>query len=92
MGSDWGPRLTRAGLVVEKHRTISVELAPPVPTNVGRYAATLLARIRSAVADRLGADLPAFDALVDGGPDDVRHRADLRVSAERWLWIARRPR
>lgn len=92
MGSDWGPRLTRAGLVVEHHRAIPVDLTPPAPAIVGRYAAATLTRIRGAVVDRLDpADREAFDALLDDGPDDVRHRADLSVSAERQLWIARRP-
>jgi SAM-dependent methyltransferase len=91
MGSDWGSRLTRAGLDIEQHRAITLELAPPIPELVGRYAAATLARIRDAVADRLEpAELLAFDALLDGGPHDVRHRDDLRVSARRWLWIARR--
>lgn len=92
MGSDWGPRLTRAGLAIELHRTVPVELASPVPAIVGRYAAATLTRIRGAVADRLEpADRQALDALLDGGPEDVRRRTDLHVSAERWLWIARRP-
>jgi SAM-dependent methyltransferase len=92
MGSDWGSRLTQAGLVIEQHRAISVDLASPVPDAVGRYAALALTRIWEAVADRLRPDeRAAFDTLLDGGPDDVRRRADLRVNAERWLWIARRP-
>lgn len=92
MGSDWGSRLVRAGLVVEQHRTIAVNLPSPVPAAVNRYAAAVLTRIRGAVADRLEpSDLRAFDALLDGGPGDVRHRNDLQVSSERLLWIARRP-
>ncbi|MGJ9423646.1 class I SAM-dependent methyltransferase [Aeromicrobium sp. CF3.5] len=93
MGSDWGSRLTRAGLVVDVHRTITADLASPVPAAVNRYAAAVLTRIRRAVVDRLDpADLHAFDALLDEGPDDVRRRADLHViSSERLLWIARRP-
>ncbi len=92
MGSDWGARLTAAGLDVELHRTIAVDLAPPVPAGVGRYAAAVLTRIQGAVSDRLEpADRDALQALLDGGADDVRHRTDLTVSARRWLWIARRP-
>lgn len=92
MGSDWGSRLTRASLDVEQHRPITLDLVPPVPEVVGRYAAATLTRIRGAVGDRLDpADRAALDALLDGGPDDVRHRSDLGVSAERQLWIARRP-
>lgn len=92
MGSDWGTRLSRSGLVVEEHRPITVELTAPAPASVSTYAALSLTRIRSAVADRLDeADRAALDALLDGGPGDVRRRLDLQVSAERWLWIARRP-
>lgn len=90
MGTDWGSRLAKAGLAVEQHRTISVPPVPAVPA-VGRYAALCLTRIRGSVADRLGQHLQAFDALLDGGADDVRRRTDLQISAERWIWIARRP-
>jgi SAM-dependent methyltransferase len=91
MGSDWGVRLTRAGLVVETERAILVDLAPPSPPVVGAYAAAALTRLRDAVADRLEAtDRGALDALLDGGPSDVRRRTDLRVVTERQLWIARR--
>lgn len=93
MGSDWGTQLEEAGLVVELSRPILVDLAPPLPPAVGRYAAATLARVRGAVADRLTTvERQAFDALLDGGPDDVRRRPDLRVRAQRWLWITRRPR
>ena len=92
MGSDWGSRLTRAGLVVEQHRTVTADLSSPAPAALNRYAVAILTRVRGAVADRLDpADLQAFDALLDGGPDDIGHRSDLQVAAERLLWIARRP-
>jgi SAM-dependent methyltransferase len=90
MGSDWGPRLTRAGLVVELDRTILVDLALSTPA-VGSYAAATLRRIRETVADRLDpTDRGSLDALLAGGTSDVRRRTDLRVSTERRLWIARR--
>jgi hypothetical protein len=58
----------------------------------GEYAAATLARVRSAVADRLGAsDRAALDALLDGGANDVRRRADLHLTTDRRLWVARRP-
>ena len=92
MGSDWGPRLTRAGLVVELDRTILVDLTPSTPAVVGAYAAATLTRIRERVADRLApTDRGSLDALLAGGTSDVRLRTDLRVSTERRLWIARRP-
>jgi SAM-dependent methyltransferase len=91
MGSDWGPRLTRAGLVVELDRTILIDLALSSPA-ADAYAAATLTRIRERVADRLDpTDRGSLDALLAGGTSDVRRRTDLRVSTERRLWIARRP-
>jgi SAM-dependent methyltransferase len=90
MGSDWGSMLTTAGLTVVQHRPIIMEIAAPVPEVARRYAAATLARVVGAVGERLDpADRNAIEALLDGGPGDVRHRADLRVSTERRLWIAR---
>jgi SAM-dependent methyltransferase len=92
MGSDWGARLTRTGLVVEMDRPIVVDLAPPSAPVVGAYAAASLMRIRGAVTDRLETtDREALDALLDGGTSDIRRRSDLLVTTERRLWIARRP-
>jgi SAM-dependent methyltransferase len=92
MGSDWGMRLTRTGLVVETDRPIVVDLPPPSPPVVGDYAAATLMRIRAAVADRLETtEREALDALLDGGTSDVRRRSDLRVTTERRLCVARRP-
>lgn len=92
MGSDWGERLKRAGLVVEMDRAVVVDLAQPLAPVVGDYAAATLTRLRSAVADRLETtDREALDALLAGGASDVRRRGDLRVGTERRLWIARRP-
>lgn len=92
MGSDWGVRLTRAGLEIELHREIATDTEAADSADVGAYAAATLARIREAVADRLlPTELTALDTLLDGGPDDVRKRHDLHVITERSLWIARRP-
>jgi SAM-dependent methyltransferase len=92
MGSDWGVRLTGAGLVVELDRPVVVDLRPPSAPVVGNYAAASLMRLDAAVADRLDAqDRAALRALVDGGPSDVRRRSDLHVTTERRLWIVRRP-
>jgi SAM-dependent methyltransferase len=92
MGDDWGVRLSRAGLTVETARVLVFDLAPPVTPIVAEYATATLRRIRGAVADRLEpADLVQFDALLEGGVEDLRTRGDLHVSTERHLWIARRP-
>lgn len=97
MGTDWGSRLVRSGLVVEQHRDIQLGTAiadfeSGEPDTMNRYATAVLTRVRGAVADRLDAvDLQDLDALFDGGPDDLRHRSDLQVTSDRLLWIARRP-
>ncbi|MET0930883.1 MAG: class I SAM-dependent methyltransferase [Aeromicrobium sp.] len=91
MGDDWGARLAAAGLAVEESRTIVVDLAPPLPGRAGDYAAATLERVQQAVGDRLTTeDRSELDGLLGGGPDDVRHRADLVIRTTRWLWIARR--
>lgn len=92
MGGDWGPRLTRAGLVIEMDRAIIINLTPPLAPVVSDYAFVTLTRIRGALAGRLGvADSERLDRLLDGGSSDVRRRRDLHVKAEKQLWIARRP-
>lgn len=91
MGVDWGARLAAAGLVLESHREIVVDLTDPLPAAAGAYASATLERILGSVAERLTPDdRSALEALLDGGPDDVSHRADLMVRTTRWLWIARR--
>lgn len=92
MGSAWGDRLRRAGLVVELERDVMVHLTGASDPAVAQYAAATLTRVRGAVADRFDAvDLAALDALLDGGPGDVRRREDLVVRTTRSLWVARRP-
>lgn len=92
MGSDWGARMARAGLVVEMERAIVVDLSPPLADVACEYAFATLTHIRGAVADRLGADdAEHLDRLLNGGTSDVRHRRDLHVRTERQLRIARKP-
>lgn len=50
MGSDWAPRLTRAGLVVELDRTILVDLTGSTPA-VGAYAAATRASAKGSPTD-----------------------------------------
>jgi SAM-dependent methyltransferase len=92
LGSDWGPRLTKAGFAVDAGRTFVIDLAPPLPAPAGRYAQVSLQRLRSAVGDRLSAeDLAALDALLDGdGPASILRREDLTVRTTRTVWLARR--
>jgi SAM-dependent methyltransferase len=92
-GSDWGPRLARAGFVVEAERPFVIELASPLPPASGRYAQACLRRIRSGLDGQLSSDdLAALDTLIDSdGPDGVLRRGDLTVRTARTVWAARRP-
>ncbi|MFJ4965859.1 class I SAM-dependent methyltransferase [Streptomyces sp. NPDC088729] len=91
LDSDWGALLASAGLTVEVERTERLRLTSPPHSGAGRYAYLVLSRTRDALAGRIdAADLAALDALLDGGPQDVRHRDDLVVRSTRRLWIARR--
>ncbi len=93
LGSDWGPRLSRAGFAVEAERLFAIELAPPLPAAAGRYAQASLRRMRSHLDGRIGAgDLRLLDLLIDSdGPDGVLQRDDLTVRTARTVWVGRRP-
>jgi ubiquinone/menaquinone biosynthesis C-methylase UbiE len=93
LGSDWGPRLSRAGFTIEAERPFVTDLAAPLPAASGRYAQATLRRIRSGLDGRLNADdLAVLDTLIDSdGPDGVLRRGDLAVHAARTVWAARRP-
>ncbi|MEW2544653.1 methyltransferase [Streptomyces sp. NPDC047002] len=92
LGADWSALLAAAGFAVEEQRTDRLALSAPLPEGAGRYAHLVLGRIRAVVEDRADpADLAALDTLLDGGPQDVRHRGDLVVRSTRATWIARRP-
>jgi hypothetical protein len=93
LGSDWGPRLRRAGFTVEAERLFTIDLVPPLPAAAGRYAQVALGRLGSAFGDRLDADdLVVLDALIDSdGPDSVLRRGDLTVRDERTVWVGLRP-
>ena len=93
LGSDWGQRLSKAGFTIEAERHFAIDLKPPLPPATGRYAQASLRRMRSGLDGRIDTDdLAALDTLIDSdGPDGVRQRADLAVSASRTVWMARRP-
>jgi SAM-dependent methyltransferase len=92
LGSDWGPRLTKAGFTVEAERTFAIDLTPPLPASAGRYAQASLRRIRSGLDSQMSADdLATLDTLIDSdGPDSVLRRNDLAVRTARTVWVARR--
>ena len=92
LGTDWGVLLAAAGLTVEQEHTERLEVRAPLPPGTGRYAHLVLSRVRGAVDALMPpVDLAALDALLDGGPQDVRHRDDLVVRSVRETWLARRP-
>jgi SAM-dependent methyltransferase len=93
LGSDWGPRLSRAGFTIEAERFFAIDLTPPLPASASRYAQASLRRLRSGLDGQLSDDdLATLDTLVDGdGPDSVLHRGDLTVRTARIVWVARRP-
>lgn len=91
-GADWGSLLAAAGFSVEQERAEPWELRAPLPEGAGRYAYLVFERIRGSLEGRVTPeDLAALDRLVDGGPEDVRHRDDLVVRSTRQTWMARRP-
>jgi SAM-dependent methyltransferase len=93
LGSDWGPRLSRAGYTIDAERSFDIDLAAPLPAAAGRYARATLRRIRSGLDGHLSPDdLAALDTLTDpDGPGSVLHRTDLTVRTTRTLWAATRP-
>jgi SAM-dependent methyltransferase len=93
LGSDWGPRLSRAGFTIEAERPFVIDLASPLPAAAGRYAQAWMRRIRSGLDGRMSTDdLAALDTLIDSdGPGSVLRRGDLTVRAARTVWAARRP-
>jgi SAM-dependent methyltransferase len=93
LGSDWGPRLRKAGFIIEAQRQFVIDVAAPLPAAAGRFAQASLGRMRSGLDARLSAgDRAALDRMIDGHhPDGVLHRTDLRIRAERTVWAARHP-
>jgi ubiquinone/menaquinone biosynthesis C-methylase UbiE len=90
LGSDWGPRLVKAGFTVEAERPFVIALTAPLPPATGRYAQVALGRLRSGLGERLDAeDLATLDTLLHG--DGLPARTDLTVRTTRTVWLAVRP-
>jgi SAM-dependent methyltransferase len=92
-GADWAPALERAGFAPVTRRTFPIDLKPPQPPAVARYARAYLQHIRPALDGRLDAtDLATLDMLIEpGAPASLLRRGDLTVRATRTAWTARRP-
>lgn len=92
LGDDWGPALAAAGFAEIEARTVRVERRPPWPETLHRYARLSLRRLREGLGDLLdAADTAALDALLAEDGRALADRDDLRLRAERQVWIARRP-
>lgn len=87
---DWAGHLERAGFTVLEERTWTWVRQPASPA-AHRYAHGVLSRVRTGLADRLGAeDLDTLDRLLaDDAPESLLHRRDLVVRAGRTTWAAR---
>lgn len=91
-GADWEPKLAAAGFTIEHQLTVSVNIPGSRSEAVGRYALTVLQRLRETAAHALEADdLAALDQLLDTtSPRSILRRHDLAVRTERTVWAARR--
>lgn len=92
IGTDWSPRLEKAGFTVLDAREFSLDLRPPLPRATPRYALTYLRRVRPTLDGSLtGDDLATLDTLLaDHGPHSILERGDLRVTGSRTGWLARK--
>lgn len=93
LGSDWAPRLARAGFTVLDERPFQIELNPTHSPAAMDYAWGWLDRLRSGLADRLDReDLDALTTLLDGdGPESLKRRDDLQIRGCRTVTLVRRP-
>jgi hypothetical protein len=91
-GADWGPMLVAAGLVVEDHLDIAVDVSASAGNAVGAYALATLQRLRATTAALLPAeDVAALDRLLDTtGPGSLLRRNDLAARTTRSVWAARK--
>ncbi|WP_199433707.1 class I SAM-dependent methyltransferase [Qaidamihabitans albus] len=91
-GADWGPMLNAAGFAVAGELTVAVDIDGSRNAAIGRYALSVLQRIRGAAAAELAAeDLTALDLLLDtGSQHSILRRDDLVIRTERTVWAARR--
>lgn len=93
LGADWAPELAAAGLTVQDHLVMAVDVEGTQDNQVGAYALAALQGLRRAVDGALPAeDLIALDRLLDtGSAGSILRRTDLRARTTRTVWAARRP-
>lgn len=93
IGSDWGTRLTSAGMVVQAAKVFDVDLSPPLPEPARCYAQGLFSMFTGAARDRLDAeDRAGLDVLLDDkDPRGLARREDLTLRATQRTWAAQRP-
>ncbi|MGC4934295.1 class I SAM-dependent methyltransferase [Gordonia sp. DT30] len=85
---DWTDTIIAAGFEMRGRHSVPIVVAHPTPTSRA-YAQAWLTRVRSGLADDLGADdLATIDALLGDSADSLRHRPDLQVQSTRLIWIA----
>ena len=86
LGSDWVPRLQKAGFTIEAERTFTINLEPPLPAAVGRYARAALRRMRGGLDERLNAARDSGRAVTLLAIDvDTGHQmASVEVGARPW--------
>ncbi|MEU8239917.1 class I SAM-dependent methyltransferase [Actinoplanes missouriensis] len=88
IGSDWPARLEAAGLSVLEARLMTVELPAPLSEKAQLYAATVLGRYRTTLADRLSAaDRAALDELL--APGALAALPGVTVRSTRDVYFAR---
>lgn len=92
IGTDWSPRLEKAGFTSLEMREFSLDLQPPLPAATPHYALTYLRRVRPGLNGALAEDdLATLDVLLaDAGPHSILERGDLRVTGARTGWLARK--
>lgn len=94
LGSAWAPRVEAAGFALVTERTFHIDLRPPHPSVVARYARANFSELRSGLGQRLSAnDLDTLAELIDGtGPDSLMQRSDLHVRGSRVVTLGQRRR
>ena len=92
LGSQWAPRLAKAGWTIIAEQDFLIDQNPPTQPSATRYARAWFARLSEGLADRLEPDdQVTLAALLDEhGHHSLLNRADLHIRGGRTITIARR--